>query len=212
MIKNSVVLFHESFKTDTLKITSKEINLGDQLSTENHKKLLDLLNEFLDIFATSNYELGRTNICIKNIDTGDHTPIHQVPYRVSFKEREIINVQIKEMLDAGIIRRSHSPWASPVVLVKKKTGDWRFCVDYRKLNKIINIDRYPMPIIDDLLAALDGSKFFSTLDCFSGYWQISLAEEDKQKTAFVVPEGLYEFNVLPFGLASSPACFSRCMD
>lgn len=189
-----------------------DLNLNKDLSKTEYVQLSSLLKEFSDIFATNTLQLGRTDVCKQTIETGDARPIHQPPYRVSYKEREIINQQIGEMLNANIISESRSPWASPVVLVKKKNGDWRFCVDYRKLNNVIKSDSYPLPVIDDILKALNGSTYFTTLDLFSGYWQIGLDEKDKDKTAFIVPDGLYEFNVLPFGLSSSPACFQRCMD
>lgn len=116
------------------------------------------------------------------------------------------------MLESGVCSPSNSPWASPIVLVPKKDGSIRFCIDYRKLNSLTVRDVNPLPRIDDCLAALGGNKYFSTLDLVSGYWQINMAEEDKEKTAFITPSGLYEFNVLPFGLTNAPATFQRYMD
>jgi hypothetical protein len=105
-----------------------------------------------------------------------------------------------------------SPWSSRIVLVKKKNGKLRFCVDYRGLNKITKKDVYPLPRIDDSLALLQKGKYFSTLDLFAGYWQIPLEEMSKEKTAFSTDSGLYEFNVMPFGLCNAPATFQRFMD
>jgi hypothetical protein len=111
------------------------------------------------------------------------------------------------MIDNGLIRPSDSPWTSPVVLVKKKNGKLRFCVDYRKLNAITKKDAYPLPRIDEMLNALSGSQWFSTLDLASGYWQVAMHPNDREKTAFVTRYGTYEFNVMPFGLCNAPATF-----
>ena len=116
------------------------------------------------------------------------------------------------MLSKDIIRPSSSPWASPITLVPKKDGSVRFCIDYRKVNSATRRDAYPLPRIDDTLDTLSGARWFSTLDLVAGYWQVELAEEDKEKTAFCTSDGLFEFNVLPFGLCNGPATFQRLMD
>ncbi|GFU11597.1 hypothetical protein TNCV_4476491 [Trichonephila clavipes] len=106
--------------------------------------------------------------------------------------------RFRKMLDEGIVQPSESPWSSPIVLVRKKDGSWRFCVDYRKLNSVTKKDVYPLPRIDDTLDCLKGAMFFSSMDLRSGYWQIEIDEADREKTAFITPEGLYEFKVMPF--------------
>ena len=116
------------------------------------------------------------------------------------------------MLEKKIIEPSASPWASPVVLVKKKDGTTRFCIDFRKLNDLTQKDAYPLPRIDAMLDTLHGPKWFTTLDLMSGYWQVEMQEADRPKTAFGTTEGLFQFRVMPFGLSNAPATFQRLMD
>ena len=116
------------------------------------------------------------------------------------------------MLAKGIIQESCSPWASPIVLVTKKDGTTRFCVDYRKVNTLTQKDAYLLPRIDETLDALSGSQLFSTLDLASGYWQVEVEKNDRPKTAFCTTEGLFEFQVMPFGLCNAPATFQRLMN
>ena len=163
-------------------------------------------------FAIKSDDLGRTSIIKHHIDTGDSSPIKQRPYRAPQVTRKLIEDQLQSMIEQGICVPSQSPWSSPVVMVKKKDGTMRFCVDYRKLNEVTKKDSYPLPRIDDTLDALGGSAFFSTLDLKSGYWQVELDDESREKTAFVTHSGLYEFLVLPFGLTNAPSTFERLMD
>ena len=115
------------------------------------------------------------------------------------------------MQETGVIKPSNSRWASPVVLVRKKDGTHRFCVNYQELNSVTKADTFPLPRIDDLLDQLGKSAYFSTLDLATGYWQIWLHPNSQEKTAFVTPQGLYEFQVMPFGLTNAPAVFQRLM-
>ncbi|GFX09898.1 retrovirus-related Pol polyprotein from transposon 297 [Trichonephila clavipes] len=186
--------------------------MSPELSDEQRNKLSELLRKFSGLFTkTDKSTAAKTNVKHR-IFTGDHAPINQRAYRVSPTERRIIHEEVQKMLDEGIVQPSESPWSSPVVLVRKKDGSWRFCVDYRKLNSVTKKDVYPLPRIDDTLDCLKGAKFFSSMDLRSGYWQIEIDEADREKTAFITPEGLYEFKVMPFGLCNAPATFERMMD
>ena len=120
--------------------------------------------------------------------------------------------QLDEMLQYGICRVSNSPWSSRVLLVTKKDGSKRFCVDFRELNKVTRIDSYPMPLPKDILDWMHGDKFYSFLGGASAYWSIQIEEEDKYKTAFSTPNGLYEFNRMPLGLVNSGSTYQRLMD
>ena len=126
--------------------------------------------------------------------------------------REAVEEEIEMMLAEGIIEPCCSEWASPIVVVKKKDNSIRLCVDYRRLNAGTEIDAYPMPRVDDILDQLGQAQYISTLDLAKGYWQVPVAVEDRPKTAFITPRGLYQFCVMPFGLSGAPATFQRMID
>ena len=182
------------------------------LDITQKEMLYNLLYEFSGLFSQGSHDLGRTDLVKHRINTGTAAPVRQPPRRFPFAKREEADKAIAEMKDDGIIEPSASPWSSPVVLVKKKDGSTRFCVDYRKLNSVTHKDSYPLPRIDDTLEALAGSRWFSTLDLKSGYWQVELDKEDKEKTAFSAGNGLWQFTVMPFGLCNAPATFERLME
>ena len=190
--------------------TEAEPDLSETNLTEPQKgQLKKLIQSFTHIFRKN----GRTTMVRHQINLmPDSKAINSPPYRVAPVKRKIIEENIKEMMEQGIVEPSKSPWASPVVLAPKKDGSIRFCVDYRKLNSITTRDAYPIPRIDDTLDALQEAKFVSTLDLRSGYWQVEMDKESKEKTAFITHKGHYEFNVMPYGLTNAPATFQRLMD
>ena len=188
--------------------TELKAAINPSLNKYDSEVILDTLLKYPDVF---NEGLGYTDVITHKIDTGNTAPIRQYPRRFPYAYREEVNKQISEMLEQGVIQQSNSPWASPIVLVKKKDGKFRFCVDYRKLNAATKRDAHPLPRIDDLLDSLQGSTMFSTLDLRSGYWQIGMSPEDREKTAFITPEGLWEFLRMPFGVSNGCATFQRAI-
>ncbi|GFX37406.1 hypothetical protein TNCV_3106581 [Trichonephila clavipes] len=139
----------------------------------------------------------------------DDIPVYQPARRLSFSENQDVNKQIDEWLEQWIVRPSSSEYASPTVLVKKKDGTTRLCVDYRRLNRKLVKDRFPLPLIEDVLDRLQGAKVYTTLDLKNGFFHVEVNEDCKHLTPFVVPDGQFEFNKVPFGLSPSLSVFQR---
>lgn len=181
-------------------------------SVKQKQRANRLFQKYCCLFFGEGDKNGRTNVIRHRINTGNVGPIRQRPRRLPLAKRKEVDELISDMRQDDVIEPSGSPWCSPVVLVKKKDGTTRFCVDYRKLNDITIKDSYPLPRIDDTLDTLSGSVWFSALDLKSGYWQVEIEDKDKEKTAFSVGNGLWQFKVMPFGLCNAPATFERLME
>ena len=170
-------------------------DLSDSVLSDGDRiKFRNLFKKYRDVFAFPGDQLGRTSLVQHVIDTGDAMPIKQRPHRASPDVKKEIDRQVDEMLENGIIKESVSPWSSPVVLVKKRDGSYRFCVDFRKLNKVSKLYSFPMPLVADVLDSLAGTSLFSCLDLKSGFWQIQMNFGPREKTAFATHNGLYDFS------------------
>ena len=205
------------------------VELKDQeISQETRERFEKLKKNHPKVFSVSNQDIGHTNLVTMHVDTGDNPPICQKPYTLPLKHYSWVQQEIETLEHVGVIKKSISPWASPIVVVPKKSAPgeaprWRMCVDFRKINELQpktqrvdkqtdtqgNLSLIPLPKIDEMYANLCGAKIFTTLDLRSGYYHITLDNESKAKTAFVTPFGKYEFNAVPFGLAQAPAYFQQ---
>ena len=190
------------------KETVDDVSVCETLSREQKDEVHALLSEFQDICTE---QPGATNLVEHVIETTTTDPIRVKPYPIPYALRQVVEDEVKKMLEAGIIERSNSPYNSPIVLVKKKDGSYRFCIDFRRLNMVTKFDSEPMPNPDDILAKLAKDKFFTKLDLSKGYWQIPVAPECRHMTAFTTPQGCFQFRKMPFGLVNSAATFNRMM-
>ena len=183
-----------------------------ELTVEQESKACDLALRYVDVFKTPEGRTGRTDWDEHPIDAQGNAPVKGNYRPLPMAKQSVCDDEVEKMLKDDVIEPSNSPWAAPIVMVTKRDGSIRFCVDYRKLNSLTRKDAYPLPRIDDTLNTLGGADWFCTMDLASGYWQIKMREEDKPKTAFVTRKGLFQFKVMPFGLSNAPATFQRLME
>lgn len=212
-----VYKFENEFKPEEL-VNLNEVRIeetllredeGPNLTEEQRKKLNELLKKHAAIFEPGG---EATEFAEHAIDTGKQPPIYVPPYKFPPKKKELLKKELDQMLADDVIEECESPWGAPVVLVTKKDGGIRVCVDYRKLNAVTVSDGYPMPRIDELLHNAKRTQHMSTIDLRAGFHQVKVKEQDRDKTCFVTPFGTFRFKRMPFGLRNAPATFQRLMD
>ena len=229
--ENGTIPLEKKFITSPAEVnTHRKMQLQDaEVTGENKEKFRLLCEEFEDIFSKSSSDIGKTPLITMDIDTGNSPPVCQRPYNLPLKHREWVQKELETLEKAGVIVRSISPWASPIVVVPKKTEPGepprrRLCVDYRVINSLLPevqkahskakgiLTLVPLPQIDHIYARLRGSQIFSTFDLRSGYHHMELSPEARAKFAFVMPLDKFEFTRCPFGLSQAPAYFQRLMN
>ena len=186
--------------------TYKDVSISNELTSEEIREAESLVEQYPDVLTSLP---GRTDIIRHNIKLLTTEPVRSKGYPIPYKTREVMETEVQEMLELGVIEPPVSPYSSPVVLVPKKDGSVRFCIDFRKLNMVTEFDAEPMPNMEEMINRLSGHKYFTKIDLSNGYWQVELTEESKPLTAFETPWGLFQFKTLPFGLVNSGASFCR---
>lgn len=203
----------QSEHTSSSKATKLDLNFADSpVPAEWKERIIQKLSAMPEVFAQHDTDFGCTNKVKHQIKLSDETPFKHRPRPIRPQDIDAVRRHLQELSEAGIIRESESPFSSPIVVVRKKNGDVRLCVDYRRLNLNTIKDAYALPNLEEAFSALTGSKWFSVLDLKSGYYQIEVDEADKHKTAFVCPMGFFEFNRMPQGITNAPSTFQRLME
>ena len=190
------------------KETVQDVKLGKDLSLNEREEMKQILRRYEEIFSDAP---GRCNLIEHRIPLETDEPVQSRPYPIPYGIRDSVNADIKTMLELGIIQHSESPYASPVVVVRKRDKTNRICIDFRKLNKLTASDTEPMPQLNDMFQDLAEDNYFTKIDLSKGYWQIPMAEEDIPKTAFVLHDSKFEFLRMPFGLKSAGATLMKGM-
>jgi hypothetical protein len=216
-IRDSFPTLDSSSKNLTEGLTENEFlslfKFQEDLDPEHLQSLKSVLWKWRTVFSVNDQDIGHTHLLKHRIELSDEKPFKIRHRRIPPLMYDEVKKHLRQMLETGIIRPSCSPWASPVVLVRKKDGTLRFCLDFRELNKRTIRDAYALPRIEETLDAISGSEWFSCLDLKSGYWQVEVEEDHKERTAFTVGSlGFYECNAMPFGLTNAPSTFQRLME
>ncbi|KAL8611041.1 hypothetical protein ACOMHN_042657 [Nucella lapillus] len=190
--------------------TYRDVSVYEGLCRAKQKEARQLLKQFSQSLTD---EPGKTTLETCTVELTTKQPVHAKAYPIPYATRQVVEEEVDKMLKLGVIEPSRSPYCAPVVIVRKKSGEHRFCVDYRRLNNVTKVDAEVIPNIEDLFAQISskGSKYFTRIDLSKGYWQIALNEESKEVTAFSTPVGLFQWRVLPFGMVNAPAVFTRMM-
>ena len=196
-LRNSDVL--KRFQTEKL----------SHLDPMKQGEMMQLVFQFVTLFPDTP---SRTDKVFHDVDVGSATPIKQQPYRVNPLKLKVIREEVAYMLENDLIEASSSEWSSPCVLVPKPDGTYRFCTDFRQVNKVTKSDSYPIPRVDDCVDRVGDTTFVSKLDLLKGYWQVPLTTRAKEISAFATPDGLYQYKVMPFGMKNAPATFQRLIN
>lgn len=200
--------------TDASKLTNSDVlkNLDSKLShleESQRQDLQKLLEKYSDLFPDVP---SRTNQIYHDVDVGDAAPVKQHPYRLNPRKQQYLKEEVKYLLENDFIEPSSSSWSSPCILVPKPDGSYRMCTDYRKVNSVTKTDTFPIPRMDDCIDKLGKAKYVTKFDLLKGFWQVPLTDRAKEISAFVTPEGLYQYKVMPFGMKNSPATFQRLIN
>ncbi|KAL8598501.1 hypothetical protein ACOMHN_051289 [Nucella lapillus] len=190
--------------------TYRDVSLHEGLSGDKKEEARRLLRQFSESLTD---KPGKTTLETYTVELTTKQPVHVKAYPIPYATRQVVEEEVEKMLELGVIEPSRSPYSAPVVIVRKKSGEHRFCVDYRRLNNVTKVDAEVIPNVEDLFAQISTpkSKYFLRIDLSKGYWQIALSEDSKEATAFSTPMGLFQWRVLPFGMVNAPAVFTRMM-